>query len=389
MATADNGRNDMRSVLHGIWHEEDTTGDIRDLMDAAPRPRRRSSRHRRQMRRLAVACVVSLLCLLVIVPTLAAMWFVRSLDTSMRIDGGTTAELTPATSPDGTFYALVLGSDNRGNERYGRADSIMLVRVAPQDRQVDVVSIPRDMQVSIDGSDQPQKINAAYAQGGAALMVDTVSRFAGVPISHVAEVGFDGLTGLVDRLGGITVDVPQSFSGGNGGVALQAGRQTLNGKQALGFVRERYQVRGGDFSRAQAQRIVLTALVGKVFEQPVNELPGLIRDLAANLVTDMTVQDMVKLGLRFRGGAPRLTTAGCPSYSFSQDGVSYVGVEYAEWQDMMRRVDAGMGPNGQGDIPPEQQDDTLLGAASNAMSPKDYAGLVDQSLNSGDVLGAQ
>lgn len=376
-------------MLQDIGQGNAATGDVRDLARAARSPHRRSSRHRRQTRRLAIACVVSLLCLLVIVPTVAAMWFVRSLDTSMQVGGDVTAELTPVASSDDAFYALVLGSDNRGNEQYGRADSIMLVRVAPRAHQVDIISIPRDLQVRIGSSEQPQKINAAYAQGGTALMVTAVAQFAGVPIAHVAEIGFDGLTGLVDRLGGITVDVPQSFSGGNGGVSLQAGRQTLNGKQALGFVRERYQVQGGDFSRAQAQRIVLTALVSKLMEQPTGELPGLIRELAASLNTDLSVQELVKLGMHFRGSAPRLNTAGCPSYSFSQDGVSYVGVEYAEWQDMMRRVDAGMGPGGTGEIPAEQRDNTRLGSAENAMSPRDYAGLVDQSLNSDDVIGAQ
>ena len=369
-------------------------GAVRDLARAAElagsggRSRTHSRRHRRRTRTLVASCAVSLVCLLVIVPSLAAMWFVRSLDSSMAVDGHVSSALTSVPSSSDAFYALVVGSDSRGDERYGRSDSIMLVRVDPPSHRVDVISIPRDMQVRIDGADGPQKINAAYSRGGAALLVSTVSRFAGVPIAHVAQVGFDGLTGLVDRLGGIEVDVPQSFAGGNGGVALQAGRQRLDGRQTLGFVRERYQVQGGDFSRAQAQRLVLAALVSAILDRPATELPGLIQELAANLSTDMSVQDMVRLGLRFRDGA-HIEMAGCPSYAFTQDGVSYVGVEYDEWRDMMRRVDAGMGPRGQGDIPQEQRDDGDLGAASNALSPRDYADLVDGSLNSDDVVGGQ
>lgn len=89
----------------------------------------------------------------------------------------------------------------------------MLARIDTENKQVDLVSIPRDMQVSINGGSTPQKINAAYAMGGSSLMISTVSDFAGVPISHYIKVGFDGLEQLVDRLGGITVNVPESFSG--------------------------------------------------------------------------------------------------------------------------------------------------------------------------------
>ena len=339
--------------------------------------------------RTVVIVLAVLLLLLVVLPGTAIMLFMRSLDSEISMpeeEREQVAEvLTPVEGSDKPFYALIIGSDNRGNEAYGRSDSMMLARIDTENKQVDLVSIPRDMQVSINGGSTPQKINAAYAMGGSSLMISTVSDFAGVPISHYIKVGFDGLEQLVDRLGGITVNVPESFSGGNGGVSLQAGEQTLNGEQALGFARERYQVQGGDFSRAQAQRIVLTAILKKMLEQPATEIPGLVQEFAAMISTDMSTMDLVDLGMQFYGVT--INTAGCPSYAFSQDGVSYVGVEYAEWQDMMRRIDAGMGPKGEGEIPAEQMENARLGAASNALSPKDYAGLIDQSLNSDDIIG--
>lgn len=341
--------------------------------------------------RTVVIVLAVLLLLLVVLPGTVIMLFMRSLDSEISMpeeEREQVAEvLTPVEGSDKPFYALIIGSDNRGNEVYGRSDSMMLARIDTENKQVDLVSIPRDMQVSINGGSTPQKINAAYAMGGSSLMISTVSDFAGVPISHYIKVGFDGLEQLVDRLGGITVNVPESFSGGNGGVSLQAGEQTLNGEQALGFARERYQVQGGDFSRAQAQRIVLTAILKKMLEQPATEIPGLVQEFAAMISTDMSTMDLVDLGMQFYGHGVTINTAGCPSYAFSQDGVSYVGVEYAEWQDMMRRVDAGMGPKGEGEIPAEQMENAQLGAASNALSPRDYAGLINQSLNSDDVIG--
>lgn len=364
-------------------------------MDGNSKEPTAAARHRTQKVRhpwrVVVIVVVAVLVLLVAVPGLMAMLYARSLDSKMAMPEDEKAQieeaLTPTEKTSAPFYALIIGSDNRGGETYGRSDSMMLARVDPENKRVDLISIPRDMQVSINGS--TQKINAAYAFGGAPLMISTVSEFAGVPISHYMEVGFSGLETLVDRLGGITVNVPESFSGGNGGVSLQAGEQTLNGEQALGFARERYQVQGGDFSRAQAQRIVLTAILKKILQQPVTQIPGLVEDLASSITTDMSVSDMLSLGMQFYGNEVTIDTAGCPSYAFSQDGVSYVGVEYTEWQDMMRRVDAGMGPDGEGEIPAEQMNNAELGAALNSLSPRDYAGLVNQSLNSDDIIGEQ
>lgn len=333
--------------------------------------------------------------MLVVMPVVAVAMFVNDLNRSIAVDDDvrqalrSSAANTPSTTADSAFYTLLLGSDRRSDGENGRSDSLILVRIDPDARRVDLVSIPRDMQVRIDKIAGVQKINAAYSFGGAALAITTVSEFAGVPISHYAEVDFSQLTGLVDKLGGITVDVPESFSGGNGGVSLKSGRQTLNGTQALGFARERYKVQGGDFSRAQAQRIVLTALIEKIAQQPVTALPGLIREFAGGIATDMSVQTITQYAMTMRKGAITVDTAGCPSYAFNQDGVSYVGVEYREWQDVMRRVDAGLGPHGTGSIPARQKRNTKLGAAANAASPKDYETLKNQSLNSDSVIGDQ
>ena len=95
-----------------------------------------------------------------------------------------------------------------------RADVTMLCRIDPDIATVDLVSIPRDTMVEIDGYGT-QKINAAYSFGGAAGAVETVSQFAGVDISHYAEVHFEELESVVDELGGIWVNVPEAFQAGN------------------------------------------------------------------------------------------------------------------------------------------------------------------------------
>lgn len=348
----------------------------------------RSGSRKKKRRRLAVLLVVLALVLaLVVFPVIAIWWYVHMIDENiaMRNAEAEAALSGPEPNSDGAFYALLMGSDRRSDKENGRSDSIMLVRVDPKRAQADIISIPRDMMVNIGGG--VSKINAAYSYGGAAGAIRAVSKFAGVPITHYMEVDFSQMVALVDELGGITVNVPESFSGGNGGGSLKAGTQTLNGEQTLVFTRERYKVQGGDFSRAQAQRIVLTAIINKILDQPVTKWPDLVRRFSKGLSTDMSVTDLLSIGQKFYGKSVTLNTAGCPSYAFEQNGVSYVGVEYEEWQDMMRRTDAGLGPKSTIDIPEPQASNKKLGAASNAESPKDYKELMNKSLNSNSVIG--
>lgn len=115
----------------------------------------------------------------------------------------------PVEDKSQAFYMLVLGSDARVNDATSRSDVMILLRVDPTKGKITMVSIPRDTKVEIEGHGT-QKINAAYAFGGAAGAVTAVSQFAGVPISHYAEVHFDELEQLVDDLGGVWVDVPVS-----------------------------------------------------------------------------------------------------------------------------------------------------------------------------------
>ena len=132
----------------------------------------------------------------------------------------------------------------------------------------DRVSIPRDTMVELPGHGR-QKINAAYAFDGAAGAVDAVSKFAGVPITHYAEIHFQELETLVDTLGGVWVNVPvtnDETGSSNTGKRIEAGEQLLNGEQALAFARERYGYTRGDFQRADNQRILAQAIVKKVLD---------------------------------------------------------------------------------------------------------------------------
>lgn len=323
-----------------------------------------------------------------------ALW-VNSLDTSLGFeDEAELGRLEEALAPEpvveteaSAFYMLLLGSDARGEEA-SRSDVTMLVRIDPKTTAVDLVSIPRDTMVTLGGS--TQKINAAYSYGGPAGAVEAVSEFAGVPISHYAEIHFEELERLVDMLGGVWVNVPEGFENSSIGVSVSAGEQRLTGEEALVFARERYNVSGGDFSRAQAQRIIVEAIIKQVLSLSPAELPGAIGNLADCVTTDYSVGDIVALAQQFIGKDLTVYSAVCPSYSLNEGGVSYVCPMFDEWQDMMRRVDAGLDPNGADAVPQAQLENDKLGSASNSPAPREYESLAASAgLTTDDVVQSQ
>lgn len=294
-------------------------------------------------------------------------------------------ELAPPTSEDGSYYVAIFGSDARKGETASRSDVTMLARIDEATGVVDLVSVPRDTMIDM-GEHGTQKINAAYAFGGPSQAVKTLSEFAGVPITHYVEVHFDELQNVVNELGGIEVNVPEGFYSDTSGLTIEAGEQTLDGAQALAFARERHAVSGGDFSRAQAQRMIIEAIVEKVLAASPTDIPGIVESLARCVTTDYSVTDLVSLALDFKDKGLTMYSAACPSYTLNQNGVSYVGTQYKEWQDMMRRVDAGLDPNDDtAEIPEPQASDTELGAATNAASPQDYEALVADAMTTDDV----
>ncbi len=184
----------------------------------------------------------------------------------------------PLTSPN---TILILGSDARpeGSKEPGanpggpsRSDTIMLWRVGGG--HAARLSIPRDTVVDIPGHGR-QKINAAYAFGGAALSIRTISQYLDIPINHLIEVDFTNFPKLVDALGGVDVTtgrVCSKINGGreNGGVTLnlRGGEHHLNGRQALALARTRKNdcnPAEDDFTRARRQQQILAALKDRLF----------------------------------------------------------------------------------------------------------------------------
>ncbi|MDO5645291.1 MAG: LCP family protein [Dermabacter sp.] len=209
---------------------------------------------------------------------------------------------------------LLLGSDKRDPEAQAaegvfgqRSDVMMLVHISADGQYAYVSSFPRDLYVEIPGHGQ-DRINAALAFGGVPLAVATVENYVGTEIDHVALVDFDGIEAIVDALGGIDVEIPETFEGD--GVQFTEGIQHLNGAETLTFVRQRYQFAGGDFQRNANQRAVMKAIAQKIISGGTLLDPGKIVTLTGEISPHLTVdsaltpEKIVELGLASRDLRP-------------------------------------------------------------------------------------
>ena len=166
---------------------------------------------------------------------------------------------------------LVMGSDSRGatTEEAAsgagsnqRADTLMLVHIPADRSKIYSISLMRDLWVGIPDHGHA-KINAALAFGGVPLMVQTVESLFGQRIDHIAMIDFEGFVGMTDALGGVQVDIPAPFVSYHDQISFPAGPNTLDGKHALEFVRERYAFADGDYQRVRNQQAFVKALLAK------------------------------------------------------------------------------------------------------------------------------
>lgn len=292
-------------------------------------------------RGVIIAAIVIVAALAAIGGAALAMW--QNTADAVKLEDDTIEEsLTPTVAQD-PYWMLILGSDSRSEKTdRARSDVLMLARIDPGTPRVTLVSIPRDTKVVIEGYGT-QKINAAYALGGAKLAIKTVQSYAGVKISHYAEIYFSGLEDLVDKLGGVTVDVPEYCSYSD--VTLKPGVQNLTGHEALIFARCRKTYTQGDFTRTQCQRILVTALAEKVLAQDPTKLPDVVAKAAKCFSTDIPLDELVSLATSMQGMSKKNFYSGmAPSGTGMVNGVSYTFTKINQWKLIMQRADNGEKP---------------------------------------------
>ena len=315
------------------------------------------TRAKKSHRKKVLIGVASVLAALVIGGGAAALAYVGILNGKLTGDIGDdlASVLDSSKAASDPFYILLMGVDRsqerEGSAEYGdsfRSDSMILARVDPREKKMTLISIVRDTCVNIDGYGE-NKINAAHALGGPALTVKTVSEFAGVPISHYAEIDFDGFKAAVDALGGVDVDVPMEIDDEDAGGYVAAGPQTLSGDEALILCRARHaydEIGAGDFYRAANQRMVMGAIAKKILASDVVTMANTINAMADYITTDMDVQSIVSIATEMHGMDVEedMYSAMNPTTPAYVDDVWYEYCNLAAWREMMGRVDAGLPP---------------------------------------------
>ena len=351
------------------------------------------ARQRRRGHTVRRVALIAVLGVLLSATTAAGLWFATimgKLGDSNVITDNLRQILVDTDEAKDPFYVLLLGTDGRPGEDTYRADSIILARIDPTQKQATLISIPRDTKVVYNGS--TMKINACHTYGGAEAMVQAVNELCGVQISHYAEVSFDGMQSLIDSVGGIDinatddVDDPEHLD-----IKITAGQQHMDGATALTYARCRYIYADGDYTRMRHQRQVLGALANQILNNfDATKIFDLVNSLSDMLVTDMSVQDIVATVNAMRGmDVDGIYSANLPSYAGDDtmiDGVSYVFVYEDELKEMMERVDAGKDPKGPNTMGQSDGSSSTIGDLNNNTSD-DYANGTATSSGSSDDSG--
>ncbi|MEV8568065.1 LCP family protein [Streptomyces sp. NPDC051322] len=258
-------------------------------------------------------------------------WFYHKLDRNIRTDNAATAELRayekerPTPVAAGAENILLIGSDSRSgdNKKYGRdsgtqrSDTTIVLHLSADKQNAAAVSIPRDLMTTVPSCAKPDgtrtkqqfaQFNWAFEFGGTACTVRTVEKMTGIRIDHYMVIDFEGFKGMVDAVDGVQVCLKKPVDDKDAHLKLPAGRQTLNGEQALGYVRARHSIgNGSDTERMDRQQQFLGSLVKKVQSNGVllnpTRLYPVLDAATKSLTTDPgldTLKDLYDLTRRIR-----------------------------------------------------------------------------------------
>jgi LCP family protein required for cell wall assembly len=285
-----------------LWHRR------YDRAPGAPAPAGLPGRPPGRRRRIVLTVVAAVLGLLLVGSIATYAYAAQQFGKIDKIPVG--AALSGA--PGGTNYLLV-GTDNRPGVAGNRSDTVLVLRT--QGDRSWIMSIPRDLFVTIPGREGEHRINTAYNDGPETL-VRTVQESLGIPLDRYVEINFVSFAGLVDAIGGVTIDFPHPAMDPKSGLNVeQSGPVELDGAQALAYVRSRTytEVIDGqlvtdgtaDLGRVQRQQAFLRAVLG---EAGRSRNPFHLRRIGSSLTEGLKIDDDMTLidGLRFAWNMGRL-----------------------------------------------------------------------------------
>lgn len=256
---------------------------------------------KRKSKKLFKRIILTLVCSIVLLIAIGAIYFFGVLGSAKRAASSsfaplkTTENVNTAKNNLGQkkpFSLLIMGVDSRDQNLSGRSDTMIVATVNPK-KGITLVSIPRDTYVQ---GTSINKINSAYADGGAANAISHVNSLLNIKLQHYITINFDGLVELVNEVGGISVNSELDFTSshttqaqGNQNYHFSKGLNHLNGEQALAYSRERYNDPNGDYGRQMRQQQVIEALLKKLeTAKTLTNYHTIFNVLSANVKTDFS-----------------------------------------------------------------------------------------------------
>ena len=195
----------------------------------------------------------------------------------------------------------------------GRSDSIIIATIDTTHKKLKLTSIMRDSYVNI-GDRGLDKINHAYAFGGAQLAIKTLNENFDLNIEDFIAVNFTTMPKIIDKLGGVTIDITSEEVSHISGIS-SAGTYTLTGEQALAYSRIRY-ASGGDYVRTDRQRTVLNKVFEKILDANVTQYPGLLSEILPMVKTSLDYSEILDIGSEIL----KMGVTGLEQERFPRDG---------------------------------------------------------------------
>ena len=232
---------------------------------------------------------------------------------------------------EGITNVLLIGNDSRTQDGDGRSDAMILLSINNKSKTIYLTSLLRDMYVEIPGH-KANRLNAAYAFGGAELLIETLKLNLGIEVNRYVQVNFQAFANLIDAVGGVDLELTNDEVRYVNGYLVEynilenrpegtdyidataSGMLHLNGPQALAYCRNRYL--GTDFGRTERQRKVLTAAIRQAPLELVTSPDKLMEGIFPNLTTNLTKEECMGLSLE----APKVITYEIVSSSVPIEG---------------------------------------------------------------------
>lgn len=258
---------------------------------------------------------------------------------------------------------LVIGSDTRDESEYGRTDSMILLSVNKNTKEITMTSFMRDMYVEIYGCDfdgEPvdfwDKMNAAYVYGGPELLMDTIEYNFDISVDDYVYIDFFSFVDIVDAVGGIEIEISDEEAAGmrapmgeqnkilgnpqGTDYLTSGGKINMNGNQALAYARLRY-VGNADFERTERQRLVISKIIEKVKTSGLSTLDSFAKSSLSNLSTNMSKTDMMLMAYKalfsMNYEIKQLRLPDDDSYTYgNHNGQSTLDVDFDRCREILR-----------------------------------------------------